>query len=177
MVYFSVVISSVKGARNATFFDAGNIGRDCAKALLWTPTLGMGLFDKIDVMLYASLYGTDADREPIVDIEFAELTVDEVVSDCSEVAGDDDLMSVAIMLEVERFDNVGRLGLEPGARALGSSSCALLKVFRIVGDVAESVSSRRLVAFFPNVDGRLVVLSDNLGRLEGDGADSKGGWL
>jgi hypothetical protein len=77
------------------------------------------------------------------------------------------------MLEVERFDNVGRLGLEPGALALSSSSCALLKVFRTVGDVAESVSSRRLVAFLPKVDGRLVVLSDSLGRLEGDGADSK----
>lgn len=79
------------------------------------------------------------------------------------------------MLDVERFDNVGRLGLEPGALTFDSSSCALLKVFRIVGDVAESVSSRRLVAFLPNVDGRIVVLSVNFGRLAGDGADSRGG--
>ena len=99
------------------------------------------------------------------------------MSDCSEVAGDNDLISFATMLEVARLDSVGRLGLEPEALTLGSSSCALLKVFRTVGDVAESVSSRRLVAFLPNVDGRIVVLRDNLGRLEGDGADSKGGWL
>ena len=55
MVYFSVVISSVSGARNATFFAVGNIGRDCEKFLLWVPTLGRGLFVKIDVTLYASL--------------------------------------------------------------------------------------------------------------------------
>lgn len=175
MVYLSVVMSSVSGARKATFFAVGNIGRDCAKFLLWTPTLGIGLFVKIDVALYASLYGTEADKEPIVDTESAELAVDDVVSDWSEAAGDDDLKSFAVMLVVARLDNVGRLGLEPGALTLYSSSCALLKVFRTVGDVAESVSSRRLVAFLPNVEGRLVVLSDSLGRLEGDGADSKGG--
>lgn len=79
------------------------------------------------------------------------------------------------MLDVERLDSVGRLGLEPGAFTLGSSSCALLKVFRMVGDVAESVSSRRLVAFLPKFDGRTVVLSDSFGRFEGDGAESKGG--
>jgi hypothetical protein len=176
IVYRSVVMSSVSGARKATFFAAGNIGLDCANARLWfIPALGSGLLVKIEVTLYASLYGTAADSEPIVDTEVAEHAVDDVVSECSEAAGDNDLVSFALILDVARFDNVGRLGLEPGTLTLGSSSCALLKVFRIVGDVAESVSSRRLVAFLPNVDGRLVVLSDSFGRLDGFGADSKGG--
>jgi hypothetical protein len=175
IVYRSVVMSSVSGARKATFLAAGNIGLVCANVLLWIPALGSGLLVKIDVTLYASLYGTDVDNEPIVDTEVAEQAVDDVVSECSEAAGDNDLVSFALMLDVARLDNVGRLGLEPGTLTLGSSSCALLKVFRTVGDVAESVSSRRLVAFLPNVDGRLVVLSDSFGRLDGDGADSKGG--
>lgn len=41
---------------------------------------------------------------------------------------------------------------------------ALLKVFREVGEVVDSVSSRRLVDFFPNVEGTLAVFNDNLGR-------------
>lgn len=87
-------------------------------------------------------------------------------------------MSCAVMLEVARLDNVGRFGLEPGALTLGSSSCALLKVLRTVGEVADSVSSLRLVAFLPNVGGRIVVLSDSFGRFEGDGAtEGKGDWL
>lgn len=80
-MYFSVVISSVSGARNATFFAVGNIGRDCAKVRLWIPTLGRGLFVKIDATLYASLYGTAADKDPIVDTESAEFAVYDVVSD------------------------------------------------------------------------------------------------
>lgn len=111
----------------------------------------------------------------MVDTESAELAVCIVVSECSEADGDDDLVSFALMLDVARVDNVGRLGRKPGVFTLGSSSCALLKVFRTVGEVAESVSSRRLVAFLPNVDGKIVVLSDSLGRLDGVGADSRGG--
>jgi hypothetical protein len=33
IVYFSVVMSSVNGAANATLFAVGNIGLDCAKVL------------------------------------------------------------------------------------------------------------------------------------------------
>jgi len=98
-----------------------------------------------------------------------------VESECSEADGDDDRRSFAVMLDVARFDKVGRLGLAPGTLTLGSSSCALLNVFLTVGDVAESVSSLRLVAFLPNVDGKMVVLSDSFGRLDGDGAESKVG--
>lgn len=95
------------------------------------------------------------------------------------MVGDEDLVSFAAMLVVARFDNVGRFGLAPGTLKLSSSSCALLKVFRMVGDVAESVSNRRLVAFLlpANVVGSIDVFNESLGRLEGVGADSKGGWL
>lgn len=49
-------------------------------------------------------------------------------------------------------------------------------MFRIVGDVAERVSNRRLVAFFPKVGGEIDVLSESFGRFEGDGLlDSNGG--
>lgn len=95
------------------------------------------------------------------------------------MVGDDDLPSFAAMHDVARLDNVGRFGLGPGTLKLSSSSCALLKVFRIVGDVAESVSNRRLVAFLlpANVVGSIDVFNESLGRLEGVGAESKGGWL
>lgn len=94
------------------------------------------------------------------------------------MVGDADLVSFAVMLDVARFDKVGRFGLDPAVFNLSSSSCALLKVFRIVGDVADSVSNRRLVAFLlPNAVGRTDVFNDSLGRLDGVGADSKGGWL
>jgi hypothetical protein len=47
---------------------------------------------------------------------------------------------------------------------------ALLKVFLLVGDEAESVSSRRLVDPLPKVtEGAPVVFNESLGRLQGDG--------
>lgn len=52
----------------------------------------------------------------------------------------------------------------------GFCSWALVKVLRTVGLVADSVSSRRLVAFFPKAVGATVdVSSDSFGRFEGDG--------
>lgn len=42
-------------------------------------------------------------------------------------------------------------------------------MLRIVGDVADSVSSLRLVDFLPKVEGSSEVLSDNFGRLLGAG--------
>lgn len=80
-MYFSVVMSSVRGARKATFLVVGNIGLDCAKVLLWFPILGIGLFVKIDVTLYPSLYGTASARELIVVTVSAEFVDEEPVSD------------------------------------------------------------------------------------------------
>jgi hypothetical protein len=53
-------------------------------------------------------------------------------------------------------------------------SCPFRKVFRAVGDVADSVSNLRLVEPFPNIGVTLEVLSVNFGRFEGDG-DSRYG--
>lgn len=70
------------------------------------------------------MYGTAAGIESVVDIEFAEVEVEDedVASRCSDVLGDDDKLSQEMMFEVERFDNVGRLGLEPFPFNLDSSS-------------------------------------------------------
>lgn len=93
------------------------------------------------------------------------------------MTGEDEVMSCAVILEVERFDRVGRLGLLPAAFNLASSSCALLNVFRTVGEVAERVSNRRLVVFLPKVGGKIDVLSDSLGLLDEGATDSVGVWL
>lgn len=125
-----------------------------------------------------SLYGTDVGNESVVETELAEVVLDAVESRLSKVAGEDEMMSCDVTLEVARFDSVGRFGLLPAALNLASSSCALLKVLRTVGEVAERVSNRRLVVFLPKAGGKIDVLSDNLGRFEGEGAtDSVGAWL
>lgn len=83
-----------------------------------------------------------------------------------------------MIFEVARLDSVGLLGLTPGADPgeFESSSWALLNVLRMVGEVADKVSNRRLVAFLPKVEGSKVVLSDSFGRFEGVGAlESNGG--
>jgi len=178
IVYFSLMMSSVSGAAKATFFDVGNIGLDCANVLRWVAGFGNGLLVRIDVALYVSLYGTDVGNESVVEMELAEVVLDAVESRLSKATGEDEMMSCEVMLEVARFDRVGRLGLLPAALNLASSSCALLKVLRTVGEVAERVSNRRLVVFLPKVGGKMDVLSDNLGRFEGEGAtDSVGVWL
>lgn len=56
-----------------------------------------------------------------------------------------------------------------GSILLGEGrSQQFLKVFLAVGDVADSVSNRRLVAFLPNCMGALVS-THSLGRLEDAG--------
>ena len=42
-------------------------------------------------------------------------------------------------------------------------------MFRIVGDVADSVSSRKLVAPFPNAEGVAEVSKVSFGRFDGEG--------
>jgi hypothetical protein len=54
----------------------------------------------------------------------------------------------------------------------------LLKVLRVVGEVADKVSSRRLVAFLPNAAGRVAVFRESFGRFDGDGTPASiGTWL
>lgn len=117
----------------------------------------------------------------MVDVEIAEVVdevdVDEVeeASRWSWAVGEVEGASWVRMLDVERVDRVGRLGLEPGAFNPESSSWALLKVLRMVGEVAERVSNRRLVVFLPKAGGSIVVFSDSLGRFDGDGALASNG--
>lgn len=168
IVYFSFLMSSVKGARKATFFAAGNIGLDCANVRRWLVLRGIGPFVRIELTLYASLYGISEGSESTVDTEDAEAAEDEGASDAVGVTGC--ACSVAAkMFAVARGDNAGREGLAPDVFKW-NSSCALLKVLRCVGEVAESVSNRRLVAFLPNAEGSVAVLSESLGRFDGDGA-------
>ena len=68
-----------------------------------------------------------------------------------------DLCGVIVVV-VARGVNAGLRG-----RLLESCSCPLRNVFLAVGDVAESVSNLRLVAFLPTSDVRLAVLSDSFG--------------
>jgi hypothetical protein len=51
----------------------------------------------------------------------------------------------------------------------------LRKVFRAVGEVAESVSRRRLVAFLPKIGDMSEVLRLSFGRFEGVGPGSNVG--
>ena len=114
----------------------------------------------------------------MVEIELAEVVLDAVESRLSKATDEDVTMSCEVMLEVARFDSVGRLGLLPAALNRASSSCALLNVLRTVGEVAERVSNLKLVVFLPKVGGKIEVLRDSLGRFEGEGAiDSVGVWL
>lgn len=50
-VNLSLVMSSVKGARKATFFETGNIGLDWAKVRRWLLLRGRGLLLRMDVTL------------------------------------------------------------------------------------------------------------------------------
>lgn len=54
----------------------------------------------------------------------------------------------------------------PGVR---TGLCLFLNVFLAVGDVAERVSSLKLVEPLPKIGLTFDVLSDNFGRFEGDG--------
>lgn len=114
--------------------------------------------------------------ESTVETDDAEAADDEDASDAEGVLGC--ACSVdATMSAVARGDSVGRVGFAPGVFRW-SSSCALLKVLRCVGEVAESVSNRRLVAFLPNAEGNAAVLSESFGRFDGEGAcESTGAWL
>lgn len=98
------------------------------------------------------------------------------------LAQDDDFVDVSDLSS--NFDNPSRgdvmLSVHPamvfvargvtfGLFVLRSISCAFRKVFLAVGEVAESVSSLRLVEPLPNTGATLKVLRDNLGFFDGVG--------
>jgi hypothetical protein len=167
-VYFSFLISSVSCVSNATFLAVENMGFDWEQSRRALLVRGRGPLERIDVVLCASLYGTTAGRESVVDVEVA----DEAVDGTSKIVEDDAWSQAEGSVDMDNEDNAGLCDRPPGV--FSSSSCALLNVFLIVGEVAESVSSLRLVAFLPKVAGKDDVLSDSLGRLDGEGAPSTG---
>lgn len=124
--------------------------------------------------LKGSLYGTSPTKESIVDID--EVDPDESNRTGSIGVGRSICEGVAVSGELDRLVAIGvklKRSLDPFC------SCALPKVFRMVGLVADNVSNRRLVAFLPYAVGAiLVVSSDNLGRFEGEGeVAGKSCWL
>lgn len=77
MVYFSVWISSVRGAEKETFLADGNMGLVVVKDLRLR-TLGSGPLTRIDLLLYGNRYGTGGEMESVDDAEVAYAS-DEVV--------------------------------------------------------------------------------------------------
>ena len=87
IVYFVVLTSSVSGARNATFFAAGNRDRDCANDIVRVRMRGIGPLERIDVELVGSLYGISEGSESTVDTEVADAADEEVPSEVSAELG------------------------------------------------------------------------------------------
>lgn len=88
------------------------------------------------------------------------------VSGTSVRSGVDSLGTVGVMPDVPSL-RVGFFGFPPGVLNDAAFSYALLKVLRCVGEVAERVSSLRLVELLaPNTDGTSAVLSDSFGLFD-----------
>lgn len=116
-VYLVFLISSVKGARKATFFAAGNMGRDCAYDSLFRFGLGKGRLLRIEVMLYARVYGTSVEKESTVETEVMETAEDDVAEfvrlgmSVSKGVGALDIVEGT---SVANGVKEGRFGLAPG---------------------------------------------------------------
>jgi hypothetical protein len=163
-VYFVVLISSVSGVWKPTLFGAGNIGLLCENDIRRYVCRGRGLLVRIDVTLKDCLYGT-SDGASIVE---AEAPDDEGVGKADSggctsvgVTGSSVLDCTLVVSGV----SVGFFAFVP----LVCGDCVFRKVLRAVGDVADSVSNRRLVAFLPKTGAMLEVLRESFGRFEGVG--------
>jgi hypothetical protein len=120
-VYLVVVIFSVKGARNATFFVVGNIGRDWANDMRLLCERGRGPLVKIDDTLYGNLYGISADSDSIVEMEVADADDEDVKSAESVELGSSVRNGVGLLVVsagtfVDRGVRLGRLA--PGVLSL-----------------------------------------------------------
>ena len=128
-----------------------------------------------EVILYASLYGTSGDADPMLELQAVDMDEDESSGSPCDGSG-----CVGETL-VASGGKTGRCGVEVAILVEPSDECALRKVFREVGDVADSVSSLRLVEPLPNTEGCILVFNDNFGLFDGDGDCSNGadveGWL
>lgn len=168
-VYFDVMISSVNWVRNATFLGVGNMGLDCANEVVRHLLRSPGPFFRMDTALKGSLYGASEGDDSMLEVDVVD-TVDDVSSSKASEASresfrDDGSVSVeSVVLSVVTGTNAGLLVLSPNAFP---RSCAFLKVFVVVGDVAESVSSLRLVDLLPYIGATPDVLRLNFGRFAG----------
>ena len=123
MVYFVVLISSVKGARKATFFAEGNIGLVCASDRLLRLSRGRGPLLNIDWTLYEILYGTSADNESIVETDVADVDDDDGIWSNGSVALCSSVRNGVGFRDVSGDTLVVR-GLRTGLRAPGLRNCA-----------------------------------------------------
>lgn len=69
-MYFTVWISSVRGALNETFLGEENIGMVVVYDLRLRPR-GSGPLVRMDLLLYGNRYGTGGDSESVEDAEVA----------------------------------------------------------------------------------------------------------
>lgn len=105
-----------------------------------------------------------------------EVAEEEGASFCSKEMGVEACFAAVGSLEIESGVKAGRLVAARCVLKRFSSSCALQKVLRTVGDVADSVSNLKVVAFLPIKEGNAAVFNESFGRFEGEGAlESVGG--
>lgn len=136
----------------------------------------MGPLVKMDVALNGNLYGASAGEVTVDTVETVEIDdVEYVLPD----GGCCCCWALSFPTSSELWTGLDSTFVANGVRAgffklrLGFLLCGLSvfwKVFRTVGDVAERVSNRRLVAFFPNTGATFAVLSVSLGLFASGGA-------
>ena len=170
MVYLVVAISSSNTSRKPTFLGSGNMGCDSENENRRIFARCKGPLINIDFVLKGNLYGGSVENDCTVDTDVAEAAEEEVES--TGVVGTESGSSIREGVNVGvggdwtlvvRSPHTGRLSL--GDFGL----CVFLKVFRAVGEVADSVSNRKLVDPLPYTGLTFDVLRESLGRFEGDG--------
>lgn len=177
-VYLVFLTSSVNGARKPTFFNAGNIGRDCENDNFRCSLRGIGPFDNIDVALNGSLYGASNGVESTVEMDVMDVTEAvlerlELVVSSSESGRD---ICEGESASAEASSTLVAIGVSTGFCDCVSGETASYrfeKVFLAVGDVAERVSNLKLVAPLPKIGEIFDVLSDSFGFFAGDGDEAK----
>lgn len=130
---------------------AGNIGARANGVRLGVR--GTGEFIRIDVFLWAILYGITIEMESIDDD-------DDVVVVAEDAA--DSMLVVGCVVVIDNGESAGSEDV-----LCTGELCAFRKVLRTVGDVVDKVSNLRLVEVFPKTDGILFVFNDSFGRLAG----------
>lgn len=162
-VNFVVLTSSVNWVRKPTFFGLGNIGRDCENDIRLLLVRGSGPFTRIDVVLKERLYGAPDSVESTVETDASGDAVKlNVSADSGRGIWEGVDGSTMLVNLVASGVSVGFLCRRLGVR---SPVARFLNVFLAVGDVADKVSSLKLVVPLSTFD----VFSDSLGRLAGEG--------